>query len=122
MLVDLPIAVVDDDAAACAALTDLVSAMGFAAIGFSSAQAFLRSDHVRRVCCVITDLRMPTMDGFELCRYLTAAGNPVPTILVTAYPNESTRHQAQSLGIGAYLGKPCDPDELLQALQSVLAS
>ncbi|WP_159717517.1 response regulator [Geminicoccus flavidas] len=120
MRADLPIAVIDDDAAACAAMIDLLGAMGFAAIGFAGALAFLRSHHARRVCCVITDMRMAVMSGLDLCRHLAADGNPVPTILVTAYPDETTRKQAQSLGVGAYLAKPCDPDELLQALHALL--
>jgi len=122
MRVDRPVAVVDDDAAACAAMIDLVSAMGFTAIGFVSALTFLRSDHFRRVCCVITDMRMAAMGGLELCRCLVAAGNPVPAILITAYPDDATRLQARSLGVYAYLAKPCDPEELLQALRSILAS
>ena len=115
-----PIAVVDDDPAACTALIDLVRALGFSAIGFGSAISFLHSADVFRVCCVIADMRMAVMSGLELSRQLAMAGNPVPTILITAYPDETTRLEAATLGLRAYLTKPCSPDELLQALHLAL--
>jgi FixJ family two-component response regulator len=121
MPANLPIAVVDDDASAREAMVDLVNAMGFTAVGFASASAFLRSDHFAAVSCLIADVRMAVMGGVELCRYMAASGNPVPAILITAYPDETTKLQAKTLGIGSYLAKPCNPDELLRALHSALA-
>lgn len=116
----LPIAVVDDDASAREAMVDLVKAMGFSAVGFASASAFLRSDHFGGVCCLIADVRMAAMGGLELCRYMAVAGHRVPAILITAYPDETTRLQARTLGIGSYLAKPCNPEDLLRALRAAL--
>lgn len=120
MAAELPIAVVDDDASAREAMIGLLSAMGFSAVGFANASAFLRSEPFPGIRCLIADLRMAGMSGLELCRHMTASGNPVPAILITAYPDEATRAQARVLGIGAYLAKPCNPDDLLWALQSAL--
>jgi FixJ family two-component response regulator len=117
----LPIAVVDDDASAREAMVDLIRAMGFMAVGFPSAASFLTSDAFTHACCLIVDMRMPGLSGLELCRRIAAAGRTLPTILVTAYPDEATRVLAQEIGVGFYLTKPCNPDELLQALRSILA-
>lgn len=121
MSADLLIAVVDDDASAREALVDLVRAMGFMAVGFVSASAFLGSDQLTRVRCLIADMRMAGMGGLELCRHLAATGRPLPAILVTAYPDDATRLLATEIGVGCYLTKPCNPDELLRALHSALA-
>lgn len=118
----LPIAVVDDDASARVAMVDLIMAMGFTAIGFPSAGAFLGSDQFIHVCCLIADMRMAGMSGLELCRRIAASGRTLPTILITAYPDHATRMLAQAIGVRFYLTKPCNPDELLQALRSTLAN
>jgi FixJ family two-component response regulator len=117
----LPIAVVDDDASAREAMVDLIRAMGFMAIGFPSAAAFLGSDQFIHACCLIVDMRMPGLSGLELCRRIASAGRTLPTILMTAYPDEATRVLAQEIGVRFYLTKPCNPEELLQALRSILA-
>ncbi|RDJ26993.1 response regulator [Bosea caraganae] len=110
------IAVVDDDASARDALVDLVRAMGFGAAGFRSAPDFLGSKLLPQSDCVIVDMRMPGMGGIELYAHLCASGIAIPTVLVTAYPDEATRKHAREIGIGFYLSKPCDPDELLHCL------
>jgi FixJ family two-component response regulator len=121
MPADLPIAVIDDDASAREAMVDLIMSMGFTAIGFPSAVAFLGSDQFTHVCCLIVDMRMAGMSGLELCRRIAASGRTLPTILMTAFPDHATRVLAQEIGVGFYLTKPCNPDELLQALRSTLA-
>jgi CheY-like chemotaxis protein len=74
-----------------------------------------------RTACLITDVRMPGMNGFDLYRHLVASGTPIPTVLVTAYPEDSTRARALKVGVGCYLAKPLEPDELLGCIRSALA-
>lgn len=111
-----PIAIIDDDEAACDALVGLVRASGFAAVGFRSAAEFLRSDGFAETRCLIADMQMPQMNGLELHMHLLASGIPVPTILVTAYPNEATKARALRAGVLCYLAKPCSPTDLLDCI------
>jgi CheY-like chemotaxis protein len=62
---------------------------------------------------------MPGMSGIELHRHLVDAGYAIPTILITAYPDESVRDRALKDGIDCYLGKPVDDDYLERCLRSV---
>jgi FixJ family two-component response regulator len=121
MSADLLIAVIDDDESARDAITGLVRALGFIAAGFQSADDFLQSDSVLRTACLITDVRMPGMTGPELHRYLIASGTPIPTVLMTAYPDETIRVRAMKAGVGCCLAKPFKPDDLLDCIRSALA-
>lgn len=115
------ISVVDDDLAACQAIVGLVRALGYLAAGFPSAAEFLRSHDLSRTACLISDLRMPGMTGLELHQFLVASGTPIPTILVTAYPDDTIRRQALQAGVLGCLTKPCSPDELLDGIRSALS-
>ncbi|WP_158046794.1 response regulator transcription factor [Skermanella pratensis] len=118
MSANLLIAVVDDDDSAREAAVSLVRAMGFTASGFRSAAEFLNSGEAARTACLIADVRMPGMGGLDLYRQLVASGTPVPTVLVTAFPEEATRARALRAGVGSYLAKPFEPDELLDCIRS----
>lgn len=107
----------DDDASALAAGASLIRALGFAAAGFSSAVAFLASDAVPLAVCVIADVRMPEMGGFELLRRLVALDRPVPTVLATAFPDAMERSRALTMGAIDYLAKPLRPEDLLRCLR-----
>lgn len=106
-------------------MVSLVAAMGFDTRAFASASAFLTSD--LRTCdirsaaaCLISDIRMPGMSGLELYRTLLASGRAIPTILVTAYPDDTTKARALEAGIHGYLAKPFDPEVLLACLHEAL--
>lgn len=114
------ISVVDDDEPAREAIGALIRAFGFLAIGFESAAAFLKSPDLQRTMCLLADVRMPGMSGLELYLFLVASGTPVPTILITAYPDELTRARAEQAGVVAYLTKPCHPAQLLECIRSAL--
>lgn len=116
------VAIVDDDASAREALIALVRAMGFNAMGFASASAFLGAPERSSTACLLSDVRMPGMTGLDLHFSLAAAQRPVPTILVTAYPDDATRGHALAAGVIAYLAKPCSPDLLAHAIRGALAS
>jgi FixJ family two-component response regulator len=113
------IAVVDDDDSVREAVAGLVKSLGYGAVAFESAAAFLNSKRRDGAACLIVDVQMPGMTGPELHDQLVASGNPIPTILITAYPDEKTRARALKAGVKGYLAKPFSEDELLDCLSSV---
>ena len=107
------IAVVDDDESVRDTTQDLLDSAGFRSAVFPSAEALLASVPVDAISCVIADMRMPGMSGLALHQKLAASDNPIPTVLMTAHPEESARAQALKAGVLGYLTKPFTPDELL---------
>ena len=116
------IVVVDDDESACEGTMDLLKAMGFVAQGCSSAEDFLRSGQLGNTACLISDMRMPGMTGLELHSHLIQSGKTIPTILVTAFPNDRDRSRALKSGVLCYLVKPFNDDDLLRCVRSALGS
>ena len=115
------IAIVDDDHSVREALASLVRSLGYAAIAFACAEDLLKSKRRRGVSCLIADVQMPGMTGLELYQQLSAFGNRVPTILITAYPDDSVRERALTAGVIGYLNKPFKEDDLLACIRSALA-
>jgi DNA-binding response OmpR family regulator len=66
-------------------------------------------------------MRMPRMTGLELYQKLVASGNGIPTVIITAHPEELTQARAREAGITCYLTKPFGPDELLECVNEALA-
>jgi FixJ family two-component response regulator len=116
------ISIVDDDEFVRASTMDLVTSMGFAAKTFARPDEFLNSEDLVRTSCLITDMRMPGMSGLELHSRVAATGNAIPTILITAFPNERDRVRARQLGVKFYLVKPFDQDELLECVRTAVAT
>jgi FixJ family two-component response regulator len=116
------ISIVDDDESVREGTADLIKSMGFSARVFPHADGFLQSNCIQRTACLITDVRMPGMTGLELHDRLVALGNVIPTILVTAFPNDRDRAQAINAGVVCYLSKPFSEDELLGCIHAALRS
>ena len=114
------IAIVDDDHAVREALTSLVRSLGYAAMAFECAEDLLKSRRRRSLSCVIADVQMPGMTGLELHNRLVASGEPIPTILITAFPDERGRERALQAGVTCYLTKPFSEDDLLACIRSNL--
>jgi len=114
------ISVVDDDASVLSATIDLLDSAGLACEPFASAEAYLASGRARSTSCLILDVCMPGVNGVELQRRLVAAGHSIPTIFITAFPQERTRAQAESHGAICYLCKPYQDEELLNCVRSAL--
>jgi FixJ family two-component response regulator len=114
------IAIVDDDESAREGTADLIKSLGFIANAFPHAEGFLQSNSRRSTACLITDVRMPGMTGLELHERLVGSGNVIPTILVTAFPNDRDRTQAMRSGVTCYLTKPFSEDELLGCIHAAL--
>jgi len=119
MTIKPSIAVVDDDESVREATTGLLRSLGFITKGFASADEFLKSNRLKITSCVIADVQMPGMSGLALYGHLTAALNPIPTILITAYPDDEIRARAFSAGIRHYLVKPFSEKELLDSIDDV---
>ena len=116
----IAISIVDDDGSVREALTNLMRSLDYSATAFPSGESFLGSRRLRGTACLIADVQMPGMTGLELHRRLVASGKPIPTILITAYPDERVRAQALNAGVVCYLTKPFNESELLACIHSAL--
>src|SRR5215467_15515977 len=97
------IAIVDDDHAVREALTSLVRSLGYVAMAFERAEDLLKSRRRRSVSCLIADVQMPGMTGLELHNRLVTSGESIPTVLITAFPEERARERALQAGVVGYL-------------------
>jgi FixJ family two-component response regulator len=114
------ISIVDDDQSFRESMRQLVMLLGYTVEAFPSAADFLASRLLPETACLVADVQMPGMTGVELHRHLVDAGYAIPTILVTAYPDEAIRDQALRDGVVCVLGKPVDADHLDRWLRSAL--
>jgi FixJ family two-component response regulator len=114
------ISIVDDDESVRESTMDLIGALGFSAEAFSSAEDFLKSSRFRNTSCLIADVQMPGMSGPELHNELVASGNAIPTILITAYPDEMIRARALKAGVICFLIKPFNEADFLACVRSAL--
>jgi FixJ family two-component response regulator len=114
------ISIVDDDESVREAMARLMKAHGYLARTFDSGASLLSSE--QRGDFLIADVQMPDMTGLELHERLVAIGQPIPTILITAHPDEAVRSRALRAGVVGYLNKPVDEDELLGCVHSGLAN
>ena len=85
------ISIIEDDQPFRESMRKLMTALGYTVEAFPSAADFLASPLLPETACLVTDVQMPGMTGVELHRYLVDAGYAIPTILVTAYPDEAVR-------------------------------
>jgi FixJ family two-component response regulator len=118
----LLVSVVEDDLFFRESMRRLMRSLGYPVEVFSSAADFLASSRLPETACLIADVQMPAMSGLELHRTLIDTGNAIPTVLVTAYPNEIDRVRAQNDGVVCYLGKPINETLLVQCLRGALGS
>lgn len=114
------ISIVDDDKSVREALAGLMKSCGYLAEAFDSAASFLSSNRLRSTDCLIADVQMPGMTGFDLHDRLVASGKTIPTILITAHPSETARARALLAGVSCYLSKPFKEDELLACIHTAL--
>lgn len=120
-LSDVPfIAIVDDDDAVREALFDLLQVEGLSARTFANGAALLADEAADTFDCIVTDVRMPKINGLELQRRLRARGSSVPIIFITSSVEDTTRVQALLAGAAAWFTKPVADDALLDALWTAL--
>jgi len=114
------ISIIDDDEAIRRSLDDLIRSAGLRALGFSSAEAFLQSNQMSEIDCLILDLCLPGMSGLELQRQLAEDNFDLPIIFMTAHESGDRRRQAIEAGAVTFLNKPFDEADLLNAIDIAL--
>jgi FixJ family two-component response regulator len=114
------VAVVDDDEAVRAALDNLLQSLGLEVATFASAEAFLASPVCTTAACLIADVQMPGMSGLDMQRHLLGAGNRVPVILMTAFPQDHVRRRATADGALGFLAKPFESRALIDCIELAL--
>lgn len=113
------ISIVDDDLSVRRALRRLVQSAGYLVETFASAGEFLGSTLSTRSACLVLDIYLDGMTGFELQEQLAADRVTVPIIFMTAHDDAPTRERIRRSGAAGYLGKPFDGQALLDAIQRV---
>ena len=114
------VSIVDDDSLFRESMRKLVKLLGYTVEEFPSAADFLASRFLPETACLVADVHMPGMTGVELHGRLIKLGYTIPTILVTAYPDELVRDRALQDGVVCYLGKPLDDEDLERCIQAAL--
>ena len=116
------VSVVEDDRFFRESMRRLMRSLGYSVEAFPTAADFLASPRLAETACLIADVHMPAMTGLELHRRLIEAGYAIPTILVTAHPDEDVRPRALKDGVVGYLRKPVDQEHLLRCVRAALHS
>ena len=114
------VSIVEDDRFFRESMRRLMRSLAYTAEDFASAADFLASPSLAETVCLIADVNMPAMTGIELHRHLIDAGRVIPTILVTAYPNDVHRIRALNDGVVCYLRKPVNEQHLKRCLHAAL--
>ena len=112
--------IVDDDAAMRDSLAFLLDVNGFAPKTYESANAFFSEAATDALNCVISDIRMPGMNGIELVRQLKSKGTSCPVILVTGHGDVALAVEAMKAGAVDFIEKPFDDAALLEAIRAAL--
>ena len=114
------IGIVDDDASILRAVRRLLVAAGFSVRTFGSAEEFLASEHPEQISCLVLDIHLNGLSGFELQDRLLEAHISIPIVFITAHDDQSTRERAQRGGASEYLRKPFDEQSLIGAIRQAL--
>jgi len=113
--------VLDDDAQARRAIGRLLRAAGYQVELLGSAREFLLSERGRRPGCLVSDLRLPEVDGMNLFAMLRMSGQRIPIIFITGFGDIATGVKAMKHGAVDFLTKPVDDEELLGAVERALS-
>jgi len=114
--------VIDDDEAVRNSLELLLESAGFRARTYASAMAFLAASAGLVAGCVLTDVRMPEMDGLELQRRLTELGIRIPVIVMTGHGDVPIAVEALKAGAVDFLEKPFNDEQLLAAVKDAITA
>jgi FixJ family two-component response regulator len=118
----LAIAVVDDEASVCKALSRLLRAAGHQVATFTSGNEFLDWLESHQPDCAIVDLNMPAISGLEVQRRLAQEKLELPCIIITGKDDPRTRQSVLAAGAAAYLKKPLDEQVLLTAISAAVVN
>jgi len=109
--------VIEDDTSLRNAVRRLLKCAQYRVLAFASAEEFSRSDYKNNPGCLLLDIRLPGISGFELQEQLLASGVQMPVIFITGQDRAGMEERAMRLGASAYLRKPVDEETLLGAIQ-----
>lgn len=113
--------VIDDQASVRDALAEMLKVFGFSVESYDSAEAFLNASGPERTGCVVTDVRMPGMDGIALVREMAKRGSPLPVILISGHADVPMAVTAIKAGAEDFIEKPVDDRQLVAAINRGLA-
>lgn len=113
---------VEDDASLRSAVERLLRSAYYRVLTFASAEEFCRSDLRTIRGCLLLDIRLPGISGFELQAQLLNAGIRMPVIFLTGQDRSGMEEYAMQLGASAYLRKPVDEETLLAAIRHAMKS
>jgi two-component system response regulator FixJ len=120
MLGDAPLVyIVDDEPAVRDSLEVLLRSVRLDVRTFASAAEFLAA-RLERPGCLLLDIRMPEMDGFELRRRIAGTDHDLPFVVITGDGDEETRKRSLEAGAVSFFSKPFDDEEVLQAIYRAL--
>jgi FixJ family two-component response regulator len=114
---DLHIAIVDDDEPLRSSLVDLMRSVGYRAEPFASGEALLMSPNLLSFDCVVADVHMPGMGGFNLVRQFQQQGAMTPVILITDFPDRHLDDEAITVGAQCLLRKPFEATTLINYVE-----
>ena len=118
----LQVAVVDDDANVRKGLERVMRGAGFDAMTWSSGDAFLQALAQNPLDCVVLDLQMPGLSGFEVLSSLRNSEFPIPAIAITGHDADDAAHRALAAGAFAFLRKPVDSLLLIDEITRAVAA
>ena len=113
--------VVDDDAPLRRALQRLLRSMGFAVETFGTAEDLLAAEHIPMADCLVLDIHLGALSGFDLHDRLRTAGHSIPTVFITGHDDAVTRERARRVGAAGYVRKPFEEATLVAAIETALA-
>lgn len=112
------IAVLDDEPKFCKALARLLKTHGFDVVTFTHGEEFLAASASSLPNCVLLDLHMPDLNGFEVLGRIAA--QHVPVLVITGHDQPGNAQRVRELGAAGYLLKPVNESQLLQAIRAAI--
>ena len=112
----LTVYIVDDDASVCHALKLLLNSAGMEVVTFKLAAECIEYELKEENSCLITDIKMPGINGLELQQKLKERKVKIPIIFLTAFDTKETRDQVKQFGASGYFKKPVDDQALIDAI------
>jgi FixJ family two-component response regulator len=114
--------IIDDDVLVLESMKSLIQSLGYDTETFGSAEDYLNCSHILDPACLITDVQMPGMTGFDLLSRLLSEGYSIPVIFMSAHPGEALRAAAIEAGTVGFLDKPVNVGDLIDCLNNALKS
>lgn len=111
--------IVDDDESVCRALKFLLMTFGFAVETFPCSENFFSAVPNTTPGCLILDIHMPGLDGWEALKRMIKSGSRRPVIIITADKNGGLKDRALAIGAAGFFQKPIDDQELVDLINKV---